>query len=188
MEFVASGVILVTVIAALNIALTWAVSRRWRQRIRAFSVSQHHGAPFEADLGIAVGDRMPVFTGTTATGETVTNQDLAGQEALIAFLSLDCPSCDASVPAFTEVAEAVRTRGGRIMATVVGIDAVNSELLSHVSASADFVIPEFLDAPFGNLFDARVYPCFVHYGHDGVVTASGYGLEGLGEIAQPATL
>ncbi|MEV4253105.1 redoxin domain-containing protein, partial [Spirillospora sp. NPDC049652] len=133
MEFLVAGLVLVTTLTALNLVLTVAVVRRWRARVGA-SPAAHahphdHGHGFadvpphvdrEPELGIVPGDRMPAFSAATTGGGTVTADDLSGRPALVAFLSLDCTSCDESVPEFAERARRVRDAGGRVLATVVG--------------------------------------------------------------------
>ncbi|MFI6520602.1 redoxin domain-containing protein [Spirillospora sp. NPDC050679] len=204
MEFLVAGLVLVTALTALNLALTAAVARRWRARLSAppdahqhgdhqhsdhqhgghqHGPDPHHGEP---DLGIAPGDPMPEFTATTADGATVTRDALAGRPALVAFLSLDCSGCDDSVPEFAEHARRVRDAGGRVLATVVGVEAAGSELAARLAGVADHVVPEFLDAPVSTAFGARFYPGFARYGSDGVATAASVGLEGLGETARTA--
>ncbi|WP_431932067.1 TlpA family protein disulfide reductase [Nonomuraea jabiensis] len=189
MEYLVAGLVLVAALTALNLVLTLAVARRWRARMSAPPAAHHHDpAPFdrEPDLGIAPGDRMPGFSAITTDGATVTNDDLAGRPALVAFLSLDCSSCDDSVPEFSEYARRVRDAGGQVLVTVVGIDAAGSELAARLVDVADHVVPEFLDAPVGAAFGARFYPGFAHYGPDGVATATSVGLQGLGETARPS--
>ncbi|MEV0405101.1 redoxin domain-containing protein [Actinoallomurus sp. NPDC050550] len=189
MEYLIAGLVLVAVVTALNLVLTVAVVRRWRARLAAPQAAQdndHDHADGDPDLGITPGDRMPEFTATTADGTTVTRDDLAGRPALVAFLSLDCSSCDDSVPEFAERARRVRDAGGRVLATVVGVDAAGSELAARLVGVADHVLPEFLDAPVGTAFGVRFYPGFAHYGPDGVATAAGVGLQGLGETTLPS--
>lgn len=189
MEYLVAGLVLVAVVSALNVVLTLAVVRRRRARPSAPPAAHRHGSvSFDRDpeLGIAPGDRMPDFTAVTAGGATVTRDELAGRPALIAFLSLDCSGCDDSLPEFGDRARRVRDAGGRVLATVVGVDAAGSELAARLAGVADHVVPEFLDAPLGALFGARFYPGFAHYGPDGVATATSVGLEGLSETAQPS--
>src|SRR3954470_14295903 len=87
-EYLVAGLVLVAALAAVNAALTVAVTRRWRARMSA-PPAAHHGHPGhhgpvavdgELELGIAPGDRMPAFTAVTAQGATVTREDLAGRE------------------------------------------------------------------------------------------------------------
>ncbi|MFC9973284.1 TlpA family protein disulfide reductase [Spirillospora sp. NPDC127200] len=204
MEYLVAGLALVAVLTALNLVLTMAVARRWRARLNAPPAAHphdghrhadhrhgdhqhgpglHHGEP---DLGIAPGDPMPAFTATAADGATVTRDALAGRPALVAFLSLDCSACDDSVPEFAEHARRVRDAGGRVLATVVGVEAAGSELAARLAGVADHVVPEFLDAPVGTAFGVRSYPGFAHYGPDGVTTAAGVDLRELGATARPS--
>ncbi|MDR8411704.1 redoxin domain-containing protein [Nonomuraea sp. 3-1Str] len=187
MEYLVAGLVLVAALTAVNLVLTVAVTRRWRARMSAPPSPHHHGPASvhrEPELGIAPGDRMPDFTATTADGATVTRAELAGRPALIAFLSLDCASCDDSVPEFGEHARRVRDAGGQVLATVVGVDAAGSELAARLVGVADHVVPEFLDAPVGTVFGARFYPGFALYGPDGVATAASVGLQGLARTAR----
>lgn len=181
MQYLVAGIILVAVVAALNATLTLTLARRWRDRLNAPPAADADPALPGADpeLGIAAGDPMPAFSAVTADGRGVTHADLAGREALVGFLSLDCSGCDDSLPAFSERAGEVRAAGGSVLAMVVGIDAGASDLVARLAEMADFVVPEFLDAPVSNLFGARYYPGFAHYGADGVVTVSGIGPAGL---------
>ncbi|GAA3716550.1 hypothetical protein GCM10022224_097710 [Nonomuraea antimicrobica] len=191
MEYLVAGLVLVAALTALNLVLTLAVVRRWRARVSTSPAAhphRHDSASLggEPQLGIAPGDRMPGFSAITTDGATVTNDELAGRRALIAFLTLDCASCDDSVPEFGEHARRVRDAGGQVLATVVGVDAAGSELAARLVGVADYVVPELLDAPVGAAFGVRFYPGFAHYGPDGVATATSVGLQGLGETARPS--
>ncbi|GAB3975641.1 hypothetical protein GCM10029978_060290 [Actinoallomurus acanthiterrae] len=90
------------------------------------------------------------------------------------------------MPEFAEHARRVRDAGGRVLATVVGVDAAGSELAARLVGIADHVVPEFLDAPVGTAFGVRFYPGSARYGPDGVATAASVGLQGLGETARPS--
>ncbi|MBT2229466.1 peroxiredoxin [Nonomuraea sp. NEAU-A123] len=189
MEYLVAGLVLVAAVTALNVVLTLAVVRRWRARLSAPPATHHHGpdpVAMDPELGIAPGDRMPDFTAITTDGATVTSDELTGRPALIAFLSLDCSGCDDSLPELGEHARRVRDAGGQVLATVVGIDAADSELAARLVGVADHVVPEFLDAPVGAAFGVRFYPGFAHYGPDGVATAASIGLQGLGETVRPS--
>ncbi|MEV4224627.1 redoxin domain-containing protein [Nonomuraea sp. NPDC049725] len=182
MEHLAAGLVLVTAITALNAVLTLALVRRWRSLTSSppdahdHHDHDHDGAP---DLGIAPGSRMPAFSAVAADGSAVTRETLIGRPALVAFLSLDCSGCDDSLPAFAERARRVREAGGRVLATVVGVDAAGSELAARLRDLADHVVPEFLDAPVGARFGARYYPGFAHYDADGIAVTAGVGLAAL---------
>lgn len=184
MEFLVAGLVLVAVLTALNLALTLAVARRMRGLPPAMQAHDHSGG--EPEPGIAPGDRMPAFTATATDGTTVTADALAGRPALLAFLSLDCPGCDDSLPEFAEHARRVRDAGGRVLATVVGAGAADSAMAAGLADIADHVVPEFLDAPLGAAFGVRLYPGFALYGPDGVATTASVGLRGLGDLARPA--
>lgn len=199
MEYLVAGLLLAAALTALNLLLTVAAVRRWRAHATAPPDGGHPGHDHghdhghghghgggEPELGIAPGDRMPAFTATAADGTTVTAADLVGRPALLAFLSLECPGCDDSVPGFAEHARRVRDAGGRVLATVVGVDAAGSELAAQLADVADHVVPEFLDAPLGAAFGVRLYPGFAHYGPDGVATAAGVGLDGLDAALHPS--
>ncbi|QKW38525.1 redoxin domain-containing protein [Actinomadura sp. NAK00032] len=195
MEYLVAGLLLATALTALNLLLTVAAMRRWRAHAAAPPDGGHQGHDHDHDpgrsgggpeLGIAPGDPMPAFTATDAGGATVTADGLAGRPALIAFLSLECPGCDDSVPGFAEHARRVRDDGGLVLATVVGVDAAGSDLAARLAGIADHVVPEFLDAPLGAAFGVRLYPGFVHYGPDGVATAAGLGLDELDAALRPA--
>ncbi|MEU5996163.1 redoxin domain-containing protein [Spirillospora sp. NPDC047418] len=190
MEYLVAGLVLAAALTALNLLLTVAAMRRWRAHATAPPDLGHHDHDRpggEPELGIAPGDRMPAFTATAAGGATVTADGLAGRPALIAFLSLECPGCDDSVPGFAEHARRVRDAGGLVLATVVGVDAAGSDLAARLAGVADHVVPEFLDAPLGAAFGVRLYPGFAHYGPDGIATAAGIGLDGLDASLRPST-
>ncbi|MCP2342826.1 TlpA family protein disulfide reductase [Actinomadura rupiterrae] len=201
MEYLVAGLVLAAVVTALNLVLTVAVMRRWRARVGAAAAAHEHGPdqhgaspPHDhgpelhghaTDLGIAAGHRMPEFTAATASGGTLTRDDLAGRPVLFGFLSLDCASCDESVPAFAEYARRVRDAGGQVVATVVGVDAGDSEMAARLADIADHVVPEFLDAPVGGAFGVLLYPGFAQYGPDGVATAAALDLAELAESDRP---
>ncbi|MEV5571867.1 redoxin family protein [Spirillospora sp. NPDC052269] len=193
MELLVAGLVLATVLTALNLALTLALVRRWRARMSAPPTEHDHDhghdhgrAGREPELGIEPGDRMPAFTATTMDGTTIGADDLTGRPTLVAFMSLDCSTCDESVPELAERARLVRDVGGHVLATVVGVDASASELAARLAAVADHVVPEFLDAPVATAFGVRFYPGFAYYGPDGVATAAGLGFEEPAQTALPS--
>ncbi|MEV4256462.1 hypothetical protein AB0J52_25150, partial [Spirillospora sp. NPDC049652] len=64
--------------------------------------------------------------------------------------------------------------------------AADSDLAARLAGIADHVVPEFLDAPVGAAFGARLYPGFAHYGPDGIATAAGLSPDVLDETALPS--
>lgn len=67
--------------------------------------------------GVQVGGRVPAFALTTADGEKLTDESLAGQIVVLNFWSTRCPSCVREVEGLQRLAE-----GGRVKVVGVALD------------------------------------------------------------------
>ncbi|MEV6520421.1 TlpA disulfide reductase family protein [Longispora sp. NPDC051575] len=170
MAILAAAVILVGLLTALNLFLTFGVIRRLREHTRTLEqVAGGH----QGDIMLAAGTAIGAFAATTTTGTTVTDATLNGP-TLVGFFSPTCEPCKERLPQFLEYA---RSFDGRVLAVAVGPDADVADLLTSLRPVADVVV-ETDDGPVNKAFGVSGYPalCLVD---DGVVVASGYQIEAL---------
>lgn len=57
----------------------------------------------EPNTGLGIGDKVPRFSVTLDTGETVSDVSLAGKVAVIEFFNTTCPDCRASFPTLQDL-------------------------------------------------------------------------------------
>ncbi|MGY0233972.1 TlpA family protein disulfide reductase [Longispora urticae] len=170
MAFLAAAVILVGVLAALNLFLTFGVIRRLREHTRTLEELAGGG---HGDIMLAAGGAIGAFTATTTTGTTVSDTALSGP-TLVGFFSPTCEPCKERLPQFVEY---TRSFDGRVLAVAVGPDAEVTDLVASLRQVADVVV-ETDDGPVNKAFGVSGYPalCLVE---DGVVVASGYQIDAL---------
>ncbi|MEH0546621.1 redoxin domain-containing protein [Streptomyces sp. B21-105] len=164
MPYVIAGLVLVGAVAVLNLVLLLVVLRRW-QELEA--VSRHRDF---AAQGPQPGDGLPDFTATALSGRTLTQDDFRSGELLLGVFSHDCPSCTDALPDFAARADRARATGGRVLALVIGAEAVESSLTAQLVGPADEVVPGSEAAPLFGALRVPAFPTILSY-RDGVVAA-----------------
>ncbi|MBC7227178.1 MAG: redoxin domain-containing protein [Thermoflexales bacterium] len=61
--------------------------------------------PFQRPMGLNVGTRAPLFTLSDTTGQSVSLQDFAGRQVLLAFTATTCPACPQIYPILKDFQE-----------------------------------------------------------------------------------
>ncbi|WP_331766746.1 TlpA disulfide reductase family protein [Embleya sp. NBC_00896] len=145
MPFLVAAVVLVGLVGALNLLLTFGVMRRLREQPAA---PQARGMEPELRPGM----RADVFTATTTAGKQVSDTDVRG---LVGFFSAGCAPCHTLAPRFVERASTLDRDG--VLAVVAGDDA---ELVALLSPVARVVLEDFdgaVQAAFHNSWTPAVY-------------------------------
>lgn len=161
------ALVLVGAVSALNLVLTTAVVRRMRMYEREPS----RRTPGDPLGGLPEGAALPAFTGTVAGGGAVTDGDLRGRPAVVAFLSTDCPGCLERAPEFAVAARAVLERGGRAVAVVIeGADPVDALTAAAGPATAVYE-PVDRSGPMTRAFAVKTFPTFFMVDEAGTIAS-----------------
>ncbi|MFF3953299.1 peroxiredoxin family protein [Streptomyces sp. NPDC001890] len=164
MPYVIVGLVLVGAVTLLNLVLLMVILRRW-QELEAVRRRRDFAAE-----GPQPGDGLPEFTATALSGRTVDQDGFRSGELLLGVFSHDCPSCTDSLPDFAEQADRARAAGGRVLALVIGDEAVGSSLTTQLAGTADEVLPGPAASPLFRALRVPGFPTFLSY-QDGVVAA-----------------
>lgn len=130
------------------------------------------GPPLGIPLGVPLGQAVPTFEGRArASDRRVTAAELAGQAAVLLFLSSGCPKCHQTLPGLLQLLPAIRAAG--VTLWILPADPTRdlasllegSALLEH----ALLVEPAVRD----QLNPRRVAPAYLFFDHHSVALASG---------------
>lgn len=168
----------VALVAATALGLVLVLARRFQvvaTRVAAFLPDSEGGLP-------EPGTPVPEFVAATADGATVSHEDLAGSDRILAFLTTDCASCIDQVPALRQLDPQQHRRP---IVVVIGEPAQRSTMVASL-AEAAIVVEEDADGALARAFDIREFPGVLAVGQ-GVVRTAGHGLAGvLQRLAEPA--
>ncbi|MDA0631857.1 TlpA disulfide reductase family protein [Nonomuraea sp. MCN248] len=169
--YLLAGVILVGLIGALNLILTFGVIRRLREHDRALA---GHSAP---DQGVRVGGAVRGFTAVTVDGDPLTRAHLTGRTA-VGFFSTTCAPCLERLPEFVDHARAFP--GGRDQVLVVVVTSRPEEAQDFVgrARSVARVVVERFDGPIAGAFGVTAFPTLALV-EEGMIVAGGTTLEDL---------
>jgi thiol-disulfide isomerase/thioredoxin len=168
MPYLVAALVLVGAVSMLNLILTTAVVRR----MRMYEQKTPARSPHDVLGGLPEGTALPAFTAdTVAGGGTVTDGDLRGRPATVAFLSTDCPGCLERAPQFAAAARATLERGGRAVAVVIeGADPVDA--LTAAAGPATVVYePGDRSGPMTRAFAVKTFPTFFVIDAAGAITS-----------------
>ncbi|MDG6107216.1 redoxin domain-containing protein [Dactylosporangium aurantiacum] len=189
MAYVSAALVLVGLVAAVNLLLTFGIVRRLREQTAELAALRAGGgAPVMPDNDVAypAGTPLDQFITTDVDGVAVSSTTL-GSRPLVGFFSPHCLPCKEQLPAFVEHA---RTRpGGRdgVLAVVVGTAEETAEVVRQLRAVAR-VVTEPDQGQVQRAFGVTGFPGFILV-EDGVVAASNFLLGAVAEhdtAAQPA--
>ena len=110
---------LVGALCVLELLLTLAVVRRLREVGTRLSALER-SSPARGPSLLPVGASVPVFSAVSATGEPLSEQALAGDRSLVAFLHSGCTPCRELVPELRAYLAGPAGGGQRVLAVVVG--------------------------------------------------------------------
>ena len=175
MPFFIGGLVLVGSIAIVNLLLTLAVIRRLRSQ--AFSPEL---APYP---GPAAGSAIPSFVADTVTGEQVSSDALAGQPAVVAFLSTTCSACPPSIPHLVGYADSRDLKPSQVICVVSGTHEDAAGIIDAL-VDAAVVVVEPPNGALAKLFQVSAFPTFVIVDAQGSVERSYAGSTSLLESAR----
>jgi thiol-disulfide isomerase/thioredoxin len=166
-----AAVVLLTVVTAVHLLLTFALIRRVREL-------QENGAKAPAmDDGVpGVGMRIGDFTTELLDGRTFATADLAGGDTLVGFFAAGCGPCKPVVADLVENPPAERF--------VAFVDAGDGEegaaLIAKLEAVAEVAAMPW-DSPVAGAFAHQGFPTLVRVS-DGVVADAGHTRASLREL------
>jgi thiol-disulfide isomerase/thioredoxin len=177
MPYLVAAVVIVGAVATLNLILTTAIVRR----MRVYERDRPSRSPLEMLGGLLPGAPLPTFTGTPVAGGALTDGDLRGRPAAVAFLSTDCPGCVEHAPQFAAAARATLARGGRAVAVIIeGTEPVDA-LTAAVGPATAVYEPMQPAGPMTRAFDVKSFPTFFVIDEAGTIAS-----RELGESAELA--
>jgi AhpC/TSA family/Methylamine utilisation protein MauE len=141
-------------------------------RIASLLGLARHSGPSEPPPPLPLGQTIPAFEGRARVGgRLVTSAELAGQAAVLLFLSSGCPKCRGTVPELLRILPAIRSAG--IGLWIVPADSRHDiALLLEGSALLEHVLtvePAVLD----RLNPQRAAPSYIFIDHQMAALASG---------------
>jgi thiol-disulfide isomerase/thioredoxin len=169
MGIVVAALIVVGMVAALNLLLTFGVIRRLREHTELLSEGASGGGGFTTML--AAGETVGPFTATTADGRSVSREVIEGATLFAAF-SVGCEACVEKLPTFVELAASHPGGAERVLVVVVGSDdEAAAPFVSELSLLAA-VVREGNQGPVAAAFGVTGFPAFAVVDPGGVVRAS----------------
>ncbi|MCW6005689.1 redoxin family protein [Micromonospora sp. CPCC 205371] len=159
MPYVVAAVVLVGAVSVLNLILITAVVRRMRVYEQDRTAAPGR-IPYDVLGGLPPGSALPRFTGAVAGGGTVTDRDVRGRAAAVAFLSSDCPGCLERAPDFAAAARTALAGGGRAVAVIIeGAEPVDA-LTAAVGPATVVYEPVDRSGPMTRAFGVKTFPTF----------------------------
>ncbi|MFI6453314.1 hypothetical protein ACIBF6_17340 [Streptosporangium amethystogenes] len=166
MTFLIAAVVLVGVLCAVDLLLTFGVLRRLREHTAELArlAGETRFAPY--DPGVLVGRTLP----WTAT-------DGVDRPRLVAFFDAGCDACHEHAPQF-----AVTARTQAAMAVVSGAGPRADDLVQAVAGVSSVITAERADS-LVKAVGVEAFPTFLRVGPDGTIVAAQTELAALAEMA-----
>jgi thiol-disulfide isomerase/thioredoxin len=185
MAYLTGAVVLVGLLCLLDLVLTLGVVRRLREHTSLLEQRRGLPAGFSEPPGVPVGETVGGFVASTAGGEPVSRELLAGR-TLVGFFAPGCGPCAEQLPVFIERARSMP--GGRmeVLALVIGGDgsAADQEYGERLAPVAQ-VVMEAPGGPLQQAFRVSAYPTLFLVDTGGVVVAGGVSMSALEHAPEP---
>lgn len=120
-------------------------------------------------FSLAVGDVLPNFEVTAATGHAVSSVSLQGEGCLIAFVNTSCGDCQRELPELQKVYEMCMNLGTGIRFIVIGRTESQRSM-------EEYWIKQNLTLPYSAQVDDVVYRKFAEQGIPRIFIADGSGI------------
>lgn len=182
MPFLVTAVVLVGLLCAVDLLLTFAVLRRLREHTEELArLSAGGGASQGIDREKLLGRELPEFSATTTEGAVVSRERLAGEVELVGIFAPGCNPCHAQAPVFA--AEASGMASGKTLALVAGSGSDADDLVQMLKGST-----EVLTAPDSmqviNGLSIGVFPTFLRFDASGAIVDAAVSVEGLAALSR----
>jgi hypothetical protein len=168
MPFLVAAVIIVGILCALDIVLTFGVIRRLREHTELLAVHRRSAEP--PVIKLASGQMPTPFAALTTDGREMTGPDglrLAG------FFASGCPTCPGRVAPFIEYVRAHQIRRDQVLAVLLPGDDGPPAYLGQLAEIAELSVQDGDDA-ITRAFGVSGYPAFCLLDEDGAVVASAF--------------
>ena len=179
MQYLIALVAVLTVASLLNLLLVVGVIRRLRDhgdRLAALPASDN-GFPdgFEppSRAMLSVGEYAATFSATSTRGESITQQTLLGQRALVAFLSPDCNGCLDQLPHLVEYASTFPEGRDQVLAVLGGTDQTVEKMRAQLDPYCRIVVEPWGSGAIAGAFHVLMWPSFALLDPDGRIAANG---------------
>jgi hypothetical protein len=164
--FLSAAVVLLCLLCAFDLLLTFGVIRRLRQHTE--QLADLRTKP--AISGLAVGGGVGAFDSRTVDGRAVSSTGLDG-DVLVAFFSTSCAACHERLPEFLEHVGGLGVHT-RVLVVVAGAAEKTPTMVPALTAVAEVVREEDEQGAMSTAFAVRGYPVLFRL-EDGKVAAFG---------------
>ncbi|GLH98118.1 TlpA family protein disulfide reductase [Phytohabitans aurantiacus] len=182
MPFLVTAVVLVGLLCAVDLLLTFAVLRRLREHTEELGrlSGAGHGS-MGVDRDSLMGRELPEFSAVTVDGAAVSRESVTGAVELVGIFSPGCNPCHAQAPLFA--AEAARMPAGKALALVAGSGSDADDLVQIVKGATDVVLaPESMTVVNG--LNIGVFPTFLRLDAGGSIVDAAVSVEGLAALSR----
>jgi cytochrome oxidase Cu insertion factor (SCO1/SenC/PrrC family) len=171
--FLSAAVVLLCLLCAFDLLLTFGVIRRLRQHTE--QLADLRTKP--AITGLTIGGDVGAFESRTIDGQSVTSAGLTG-DTVVAFFSTTCAACHERLPEFLEHVAAVGVHT-RVLVVVAGPAEKTPTMVPALAAVAEVVREEDDQDAMSTAFSVRGYPVLFRL-EGGKVAAFGTTVSALG--------
>ncbi|WP_406314926.1 hypothetical protein OHA77_40745 [Streptosporangium sp. NBC_01639] len=168
MTFLIAAVVLVGVLCAFDLLLTFAVLRRLREHTAELARLAEGTQFISYDPGALVGRTLPWAD---------TDTDGVDRPELVAFFDANCDACHKHAPQF-----AVTARTQAAMAVISGAGPRADDLVQVVAGVSSVITAERADS-LVKAVGVEAFPTFLRVGQDGTIVAAHMELAALAEMA-----
>jgi thiol-disulfide isomerase/thioredoxin len=178
MPVLVAAVVLVGLLCAVDLLLTFAVLRRLREHGeklgRLPDVVDDDFLGFDRDR--LLGAKLPEFSTETVQGAVVSRESVSGSVELMGFFRPGCSPCHEQAPHF--IAEARAIGEGKALALVAASGSDADEMVQTFEAVADVVLDPTSREVLRGL-EISAFPTFLRLDADGVIVDAAVSMEEL---------
>ncbi|MFF9672153.1 TlpA family protein disulfide reductase [Streptomyces eurythermus] len=167
MPYLIAAVLLLALLGLFNLALTFGVARRLRER-----PASPAGEGRDRASGLAAGAPVGAFSAVDTDGRTLTHEDLP-DGLMVVFVSPGCPACEETLP---HVVERAREYGrARVLAVVIRDGDEPGDIAPYVERLTPVARVAVTDmgGELTTAFDLKGLPAYAEMGADGRVAGTG---------------
>jgi thiol-disulfide isomerase/thioredoxin len=176
MPFVTAAVIIVGVLCAVDLLLTYGVIRRLREHTRRLAALGTGGI---ASLTLTKGSTIHPFSATDRTAAALSRATFT-EQTLVGFFTPGCTPCEDLLPGFLSAAGRWRDLSHPVLAVVAPAPGDDGTYAERLALVARVVVGEDASA-VAAAFEVRGFPVVCLVGDGGVVVEDTVDLERLAE-------
>jgi hypothetical protein len=181
MPILVTAVVLVGLLCAVDLLLTFAVLRRLREHTEQLGRLSSASAPQGIDREKLLGRELPEFSATTVEGAPVSRESLAGEVELVGIFAPGCNPCHAQAPVFAD--EARGMAAGKTLALVAGSGSDADDLVQMLKGTTDVLLaPDSMQVING--LSIGVFPTFLRLDASGAIVDANVSVESLAALSR----